>query len=41
MVDVDDLTEVVRPVRAAIRAILARLAGRRLAVRRHGRDRCD
>src|SRR5215475_11561265 len=39
MVDVDDLTEVVRPVCAAIRAILAPRAGWRLAVRQHGCDR--
>ena len=40
MVDVDDLTEVVRPVRAAIRAILARLAGRRRAVRPASENSC-
>lgn len=41
MVDVDDLTEVVRPVCAAIRAIPPRLAGWWLAERQNGCDRCE
>src|SRR5262245_10453491 len=39
MIDVDDLAEVVRPVRPAVRAIRARLPGWRLAARQHGCDR--
>ena len=41
MINVHDLTEVVWPVCAAIRAITSRLAGWRLAERQHGCDGCE
>src|SRR5262249_22105530 len=39
VINVDDFGEVVRPVRSAVRVILARPAWRRLAARQHGCDR--
>lgn len=39
VLDVDDLAELIRPIRLAMRAILAWPARRRLAACQHGRDR--
>ena len=41
MIDVNDLAEVILPVRSAIGAIAARLAGWRLAACQLGCNRCE
>src|SRR5262249_60218840 len=40
MINVNDLAEIIRPVWPTIRAVLAWQAGRRLAARQHGCNRC-
>src|SRR5262249_56601775 len=41
MIDVNDLAQIVRPVCPAMRFIRARPAGRWLAQREHGSNRCE
>ena len=41
MIDVNDLTQIIRPICLAMRTILARPAGWRLAARQHGGNRCE